>query len=524
MRWTAVIFVFFASCKFDRADRWERDAATTLEPTCTRGEQRCRGVLQRCNDDGLTWSLVDDCPARGLVCSLSLGRCSVCDPARARCEGQTIMTCSADGQIEAAGDTCDVSREIVCRDGLCVALCDYAERVKSNIGCEYWAADLDNANVGLTRNAAAQQYAVVVSNPQPDLAAHVVIEQDDALPGEPAKLRIVAEATVLPHNLETFKLGPREVDGSPEGEFNTGTGTALTRHAYRITSQVPIVAYQFNPLENFNVFSNDASLLKPVEALTYQPGTMGRAYVVLGWPQTIAATDDPNTNFNPQNPINLRAFLTLIGTRPETHVRVTTKTRIVPGGPVPAMAPGSVLEATLEPFDVLNLETDGINADFTSSFIDTDQPLVVFSGSEASDAPVFQTLAKRYCCADHLEQQLDPIRTAGRHFVLAHTPSRTRALKSAGAILGVTDEPEYFRIIAVSEAGANVETTLPPPDDHFRLVGQGDMREIVTTTDVLVVADRPVMVGEIQAGQEAAFVPYGMPGGDPSFVILPPIE
>ena len=519
-----LLLLITPSCKFDRAERWEGDPKQAVPPICIKGAQRCRAALERCNDDGRSWSLADDCPARGLVCSPSLGRCSVCDPAKARCEGQTIMTCSADGSSEKQGDTCDVAREIVCREGLCQALCDYANRVKSNVGCEYWAADLDNANVGLTRNAAAQQYAIVVSNPQPDLAAHVTIEQDDALPGEAPNVRTVAQATVLPLNLETFKLGPREVDGSPEGQFNTGTGTALTRHAYRITSQVPIVAFQFNPLENFNVFSNDASLLKPVEALTYEPGTLGRAYVVLGWPQTIAATDDPNTNFNPQNPINLRAFLTLIGTRSRTHVRVMTTTSVVPGGPVPATAAGGIIEATLEPFDVLNLETGGINADFTSSLIDADQPVVVFSGSEASDAPVFQTLAKRYCCADHLEQQLDPIRTAGKNFVLSHTPSRTQALKNAGAILGVTEEPEYFRVIAVSEAGADVETSLPPPDDHFHLSRQGDMRELVMFTDALLKASGPVMVGNIQAGQEAAFVPYGMPGGDPSFVLLPPIE
>ena len=45
----------------------------------------------------------------------------------------------------------------------------------------------------------------------------------------------------------------REVDGSPPGEFNTGTHTAMTRSAYRVRSDVPVVVYQFNPLENVNV-------------------------------------------------------------------------------------------------------------------------------------------------------------------------------------------------------------------------------------------------------------------------------
>jgi len=523
IRFLALALALVSSCRFDKSDRW-MIAPVIEKPACTAGALRCNGALERCDEAGETWSVVDDCAPRGLVCAGTLGRCARCVPGASRCDDETIMTCNADGEKESPGTICDTSRGIGCREGACRALCDYARQVKSNVGCEYWGADLDNAMVDESRNAAAQQYAIVVSNPQPDITAEVTIEQDDSLPGEAPAVRTVASAKILPLNLETFKLGPREVDGSPDGEFNTGTGTALTRHAYRVKSQVPIVAYQFNPLENVNVFSNDASLLKPVEALTYNPGMMGQAYVVVGWPQTIASTDDPETNFDPTEPIDLRAFLTLIATRENTHVHVTTTTRVIPGGPIAETAPGGVIEATLGPFDTLNLETGGANADFTSSFIDADQPLVVFSGSEASDAPVFDTLAQRFCCADHLEQQLDPIRAAGKNFVLAHTPSRTQAIKNAGAVIGVVPEPEFFRLVAVSEDGATVTTSLPYPDDKFRLAGRGAMKDLVTFQDVLVQSDGPIIVGDVHPGQEAAFVPRGLPGGDPSFVIIPPIE
>jgi hypothetical protein len=512
-----------ASCHFDKSDRWDV-APVIAKPFCNPGEVRCNGAFERCDEAGASWIVVDDCAKRGLACAPTLGRCAPCVPGASRCDGETIVTCAADGNSETGGMTCDTSRGVGCRDGGCRALCDYAREVKSNVGCEYWAADLDNAVVDESRNAAAQQYAIVISNPQPDIVAQVTIEQDDSLPGEDPQVRTVDSASILPLNLETFKLGPREVDGSPDGEFNTGTGTALTRHAYRIKSQVPIVAYQFNPLENVNVFSNDASLLKPVEALTYSPGLMGQAYVVVGWPQTIANTDDPETNFNPSNPIDLRAFLTVIATREKTHVRVTTTTRVIPGGPVAETPPGGVIEATLQPFDTLNLETGGANADFTSSLIDADQPLVVFSGSEASDAPPFDKLSRRFCCADHLEEQLDPIRTAGKRFVLAHTPSRTKAVKEAGGVLGVVPEPEFFRLVAVSDGGANITTSLPSPDNRFRLAGRGAMRDLTTYHDVLVDSDGPIIVGDVQAGQEAAFVPRGLPGGDPSLVIIPPVE
>ena len=49
--------------------------------------------------------------------------------------------------------------------------------------------------------------------------------------------------------------------------------------------------------------------------------------------------------------------------------------------------------------------------------LDADQPIAVFPGSEASDAPFFDTLASRSCCADHLEEQLTPIRAVGKTYV-----------------------------------------------------------------------------------------------------------
>jgi hypothetical protein len=380
--------------------------------------------------------------------------------------------------------------------------------------------------MGATKNAAAQQYAVVVSNPQPDLPARVTIEQDDASRGSEPQVRMVADATVSPNNLRVFRLGPREVDGSPQGQFDTGTGTAWTRQAYRIRSTVPVVAYQFNPLDNVNVFSNDASLLKPVEAVTYAPGTLEPAYVVIGWPQTIASTEDPDTNFNPADPTDLRAFVTILGTRPDTRLRVTSSAQVIAGLDVEQVPPGGTIEVVLQPFDVLNLESGGFNADFTGSLIEADQPVIVFSGSEASDAPKFDRLANRLCCADHLEEQVDPIRTAGKSFFAAHGPNRSRAVRAAGATqLGVVQEPEHFRVMAVGDEGPiAVTTTLPSPDDTFSLPGRGAYRDLVSFRDFRLLSDQPVTLASVQPSQDASGVPRGLPGGDPSLVIIPPTE
>lgn len=517
------------SC-FDRGSRWfelPEPMPTAPTPICVPASVRCAvGRLERCDEgpSGPAWATIDDCAKAGLVCAAKLAKCTECLPEIGTCKGQDAYACDAQGSASTLLGTCDPTIGTPCRAGACIDLCAQAAKQRSNVGCEYWAVDLDNAMISASSNAAAQQFAVVVSNPQPDVAVEVHIFQDDGAPGEAPMPVEVQGATIAPLNLQVFKLGPREVDGSADGEYNTGTHTALTRHAYKITSNFPVVAYQFNPLENANVFSNDASLLKPVEALVPAMAGLLPAYVVASWPQTIAATDDPDTNFDPQTPTNLRAFLTIVGTQPGTHVEVRTTTAVVPGGPVPATPAKGTITATLDAFDVLNLETGDFNADFTGSVIKADGPIAVFTGSEASDAPHFSRLAERRCCADHLEDQLDPLRTAGKRFVIAHTPSRTRAIAAAGATTGVVPEPDFVRFVATTDKGAVIKTTLPKPDDLIHLTGMGDYHEVTALRDFTATSSEPVSVVQIMASQDAAFVKRGMPGGDPSLLVEPPIE
>ena len=515
-----LVAVTFFACKYDRAYR--QDEVPPEVPICALGAIRCgNSALQICTtgiDGRPGWATKDDCGARGLSCASTELGCKPCTPGSAVCGGdlQTrVDVCRPDGSGYDPGALCQGAGK-ACRHGVCDDLCSLAREQRSNVGCEYWAAQLDNANINASLNASAQQYAVVVSNPQLDVAADVVVEQDDSEPGGAAIIKTVAKAHVTPQNLEVFLLGPRWVDGTTDTSGTGDVHTFLSRHAYRITSNVPIIAYQFNPLENVNVFSNDASLLKPVEAIA----GAGR-YVVLGWPQTIAADSVSDHNFG----LDLRNFITIIGTREQTKVTITTSTDIVGGAGIPATKAGDTLSWTLQPFEVLNLETGGFHADFTGSIIDASGPVAVFSGSEASDAPHWNTLAERSCCADHLEEQLDPARTAGRRFIVGHSPNRSRAVNAAGATsVGLFDEPEYARIIAVADGVVHLKTTLPPPDDDFYLKGPGGYKEIEYHQDFSIESDGAVHVADVQASQDAAGVPRGFPGGDPSLLIVPPIE
>jgi hypothetical protein len=196
---------------------------------------------------------------------------------------------------------------------------------------------------------------------------------------------------------------------------------------------------------------------------------------------------------------------------------------VVPGGPfAQGIAKGSDVDATLQPFEVLNLETGDFLADFTGSTVKADQPIVVYVGSEASDAPMYNDLANRYCCADHLESQVIPTRAVGKDYWIGRMPNRSRAISAAGAPIGTFDEPELYRVVATSSA-THITTSLPAPYDAFDLTDIGADLVISAHEDFTLTASAPVLIADLQVSQEAAGVSIdnGLPGGDPSLLLMP---
>ncbi|MCC6873354.1 MAG: IgGFc-binding protein [Sandaracinaceae bacterium] len=540
--------------------------------TCVSAEARaCVGnVYHSCISDGEFLSVARrDCTTEELVCVASLSGCAVCRPDEVYCEGNDVVQCNAEGSAFEVVEMCDLSAGFVCRQGRCENLCALADRERSYLGCEFYTVDLDNAALGAGRDASSQQYSVVVSNPsgQP---TEVVVELNRAAPGEEPELVELSRVTVLAGDLEVFDLPRREVDGSssfvpcdasaqceigeacwcagslraedppPAGGhrdcrcrvaagsngLNDGTHSALTSRAYRVTSVLPIVAYQFNPLANFGVFSNDASLLIPSSAY-------GPRYTVASWPQTIANSDLSTEDFdNRVMDEDLRAFLTIVGAEAGTHVTVTLGPlvrRVVGLGGRPDGVAGDVWEFDIGPFDVINLETWGFNADFTGTLVEGTRPIGVFTGSEASDAPRFNIIQNRQCCADHVETQLFPNDTLGRHFFVGRQPTRSHMLNQAFLdptrdSVGEFDEPEYVRVVAVEDGLTTITTTLPPPDNHIELGAAGESGILIASQDFEITSDRAIAVLQVLPSQEATGIPSEYPGGDPAIFAVPPAE
>jgi hypothetical protein len=367
----------------------------------------------------------------------------------------------------------------------------------SNIGCEFWAVDLDN-NKDPFNDAAGAPWGIVVSNAG-DETADVIVEQNDADPGQSPKVKQVKRLTLSPGTVQTITMPTREVDGSLQGN-NEGPGTMLSSRAFRVSSSQPIVVYQFNALAA--QYSNDASLLLPSAGL-------GLAYRALAWP-----AGKPISVFG--SPID-RAYVTIVGTRSGTHVRVKVSNATLAGGTIPATPKDGVINVTIGPYDVLNLETDGLPGDMTGTVVTADQPVAVFTGTELFGAPGTKkppappgSGTSSTCCLDHLEEQLLPIESYGKRFAVPHSAYRSDP--------GGYRDYDILRFMGVAST-ATVKTNLPAPDDSFTLA-PGEVRETYTDRDFVAESTEPVAVAQILVSQE--FTPKG--NGDPSLTIFPAID
>ncbi len=443
------------------------------------------------------------------VCAEGLG-CVTCRPEYYRCEGADLFVCNADGSAYTPVMTCTADE--ICsasgRVGQCIGACEDAIANRSNIGCTYWAVDLDNeeARGFVTTDAWSQPFAVAIANPS-DVTATIRVFVNDAALGAPPVERQVFMGQVMPRDVLEIRLDQREVDG-PMDQNPDNRGTWLSPNAYRIDSNYPVVAYQFNPI--IQDFSNDASLLLPQSGLDNH-------YRVLGWP-----TANPIEPFGNIDGIPDHSYVTIVGTMPNTTVRVTL------GGPIigdnygqgigPAAA-GEVIERVIGPFDVLNLESTDIPGDMTGTVVESSQPVVVFSGGERGIAPVNMAtpappggIPEDWCCTEHLEEQVYPTTAWGRNFVITRSPVRGATWR----------EPDIYRVMA-DRVRTTITTNLPGADASFSLE-PGEWREFYADRSFILQADAPISIEQILVSQ--GWVEDWRPGhgGDPSMILFPPFE
>lgn len=497
------------ACGPDDGQSGDDGGGQPCPPGVPAGSYRCSGFeWQRCVRGA--WAPAEDCRASGRTCAEGLG-CVSCYPGRTFCDGLDVRTCNPDGESSTVTRTCDVDAGEACEPGAgtCVGLCAEARRNRSNIGCEYWAVDLDNAE-NFVDFAAYAQFAVAVANLTTSYTAEVTVEIDEGVPGGEHLPRVLESAPLGPGDLHVFDLPRWDADGDSSGGRDDDPQTTLTRRVYRISSTIPVVAYQFNPIDQ--AFSNGSSLLLPTSGLDNE-------HHVVVWPPANPLPDPVLLPFPNRN------YVTVVGVEDGTTVMVTPTYDIFEGAgdpPIPAIPAGTTAEFRLDRFDVLNLETRGMRGlrdtipDLTGTKVLSSAPVAVFTGvdlavvGDASRAP--PDGGGQFCCAEHLESQVPPASSMGSRFVVTRSPVRS----APG-----WEEYDYYRVMAIRN-GTTVTTSIAEPGlDSFTL-GEGEVREFSVRTGFTLTSDPPVHVVQFLVVRDMTY--NWRVGGDSEMIYFPPVE
>lgn len=351
--------------------------------------------------------------------------------------------------------------------------CIQAGDGETTVGCVFYAVDLDQYD-----SSENDQWAIAVSNVQLLGSVDVVVEQKIGGTWE----TVAGPESVAPLELFTFILPDLHHQGS--GVMEGGT--------YRVTSDRPIIAYQFSPLTQTS-FTSDASMLYPatsLDTLAYVPhwgGGMGGAGYI-----TVAAVENG------------------------TQVQITPTAATASGTGVDAAGPGDTIDISLDEGDIAEVMVTSWNVSLAGTRIESNagHPIAVFTAHECANIPADVT------ACDHLEEQLSGVRLWGQDFAAARVPVRSAGVPETSLWqIHASEDNTTINISAHSDV-----TGLP---DTPAVIDRGETLEFYAggtpeqPGDFMVHANKPVAVMNYMCGADN---PPGTTVGDPAMVQLSPAE
>jgi hypothetical protein len=401
-------------------------------------------------------------------------------PRRCSADLHAVVDCNDVVVTQCPGsDACDANLLV------CTNACAAAESSHRSIGCEYYATSMETFSPGFC-------FAAFVANTW-NAPAHIDVSYQD-VPLDVASFARLPVGSGSALNYPAYDpvagLAPGEVavlfltgqsGGAPycpvpaavASTVIAGTGIG---DAFRITTDVPVVAYQINPFGGGAVAVTAASLLLPTSA----------------W----------DTNYVAVNVAGVSArepSLNIVAREDETIVTLTPTAQVVGGNGVPSGAAGQPIDIRLDKGQHAQITQA---AELTGSIVTSNQPVGFMAGHVCMNMPT----GVSYC--DHGEQMIPPVRALGNRYVGVMYRPRP----------GETST--YWRVIgAVDGTALTWSSSVGGP----ATIDKGQAVTFQTGTPFVVEsqdADHPFMLFAYMTG--SGFVADGY--GDPDFVIMVPPE
>ncbi len=440
------------------------------------------GKTTTCIDDKDIETCLADCSGldpvscgAGKRCDSESSSCveQLCTPGTRQCIDSTkFETCDEAGKAWQEPSDCPVGE--FCKNGTCTDPCAVATQTKSNVGCEFWAADMANLP---PRDGYV--FAVAISNPHETM--EVTVDVYDRNNG--GNEQLLFSGTVAPRQVELFKLSGNS--NGQQGHYTTdagflGTGISVGR-AFRVKTNMPVVAVQFNPLGGASGHTTDASLLLPSH-------TIGKDHYHLAYDQGYGDGSS----------------LVVVGTADATTVTLTTTVNTNAGqNGLPALMAGVPTAVVINRYDYIQLGS-GSN-DLSGTRIESSAPVAVFGGHTCANVPTTSTSA-----CDHVEEQIFPLHTWGKSYLAARNPPRAQ-------------EDMVWRLVGSVDG---TQLSFDPPSATLgasATIQEGEVIQFAEQHDFHVTADQPVLLAGYMVGCSAVQGGQGCPG-DPYMTLMIPDE
>ncbi len=346
-----------------------------------------------------------------------------------------------------------------CLGGECLSLCALAENQPSSVGCSFLANRQDNLNANTPDS-------LVVGNVSDSLTATVQLYFTPN--GQNTENAQGAAVQIPPQGTHTFEMTNAQIES---------VTTVRIGGAYRIESDIPLVAYLHSPIGS--QATNDASMLLPEHALTGN-------YIIASYPGTF--------------PTHYPSYFTAIAAEDDTSVTFTAAIATAGGGGVPALNAGeSTTVNNMNRFDTLNVVVSQSYTDLSGTIIESDKPLWVTGASECANVPAYPTT---FC--DHLEEVSIPLEYWGETYVGAHAPQRG-------------NETYHWRVYSGDDM---VTIDTDPQQDGFPVtLDRGEYLQFEAQDSFILTADGPFMPVQYLESQNG-----GAGTGDPSMYQMVPVE
>ncbi|HUB05856.1 MAG TPA: IgGFc-binding protein [Myxococcales bacterium] len=371
--------------------------------------------------------------------SSNCGSCGNACPASFVCSAGTC-TPQCTGAL-----TCNTDAGEVCVGDHCANACDSALTGTSSVGCEFWPTHLWNTEDGAGYDQGP--FGVVASNTSTTATATVTLEDANG---------VIQTQSVPPGQAALFSVP------------NARNKLALTQDgiSFHLRSDVPIAAYEYNPVNAAQAFCGSADLLLPTHSLASY-------YFVVSYIYDQATS----TKYGLTPPLG-QGYLAVVGTQPNTSVQITVPvaTSASANGAIAAIPANGTLNLTIGQGEAVEIAEAATLEDITGATITSDKPVVAFGGSGATTVP--DTAAG----GDHFEAQLFPTAAWGTAYECEKYEPRS------------PNDVDHWKIVAgqngtvVTLSDPTIAPTMPNP------FAAGQVFEFDTAESFDLTATQPVLV------------------------------